>query len=117
MTLASRLSRRFLAFLRPSALLLLLVPAAALHAVSVTGTVTDPLGRPISGAVVALVHNGQVLKSVRTGNDGTYLIVSAHSGRFYVLASGHSFRQLATQSFYAGALDGIVQNIVLEPEW
>ena len=117
MTLASRLSRRLLALLRPSALLLLLVPAAALHAVSVTGTVTDPLGRPVADAVVALVYNGQVIKSVVTGNDGAYLIVSARSGRFYVLASGHSFRQLATQSFYAGTLDGVVQNIVLEPEW
>ncbi len=116
MTLASWLSRRLLALLPISALLLLLVPAAA-YAVSVSGTVTDPLGRPIAGAIVALVHDGQVLKDVRTGDDGSYLIVSAHSGRFYVLASGHSFRQLATQSFYAGTLDNVQQNIVLEPEW
>lgn len=91
--------------------------AAAVHAVSVSGTVTDPLGYPIANAVVALVQNGKVVVAGRTGADGGYTLVSARSGRFYVLASGHSFRQLETQSFYAGTLSAVVQNIVLEPEW
>jgi vitamin B12 transporter len=111
MTLALRpLCRLLSAFL-------LFASAAALHAVSVSGTVTDPLGYPIANAVVALVQNGKVIISARTGADGGYTLVSGHSGRFYVLASGRSFRQLETHSFYGGTLSAVVQNIVLEPEW
>ena len=108
-------------FLRPLRRLLcilsLLAFAGVSHAVSVHGTVTDTLGVPIVGAVVALVHNGKVVVSVQTGYDGSYTLVSADSGRFYVLASGHSFRQLQTQSFFGQTLDDVEQNVVLEPEW
>lgn len=111
MTHASRPWRRILpAFL-------LLASTAVLHAVSVSGTVTDPLGYPIAHAVVALVHNGKVVISGQTGPDGGYTLVSADAGRFYVLASGHSFRQLSTESFYGGSFSAVVKNIVLEPQW
>ena len=115
MTHFSRPARRFL----PAFLLcaFLLGSGTAVHAVSVHGTVTDPLGYPIADAVVGLVHDGKVLIDGRTAPDGTYTLVSRASGRFYVLATGHSFRQLATESFYAGQLDSVTQNIVLEPEW
>jgi vitamin B12 transporter len=91
--------------------------AAAGYAVSVHGTVTDPLGAPIANATVALVQNGNVILVGKTGFDGGYTLTSSKSGRFYVLASGHSFRQLQTQSFYGGQLDNVEQNVVLEPEW
>lgn len=117
MTLVPRLLGRCLSRLGLSALLLLIVPAASLYAVTVSGTVTDPLGYPIAYASVALVHNGKVLVDGRTGLDGAYTLSSSASGRFYVLASGKSFRQLATQSFFANTLDAVQQNIVLEPEW
>lgn len=115
MTHFSRPARRILSFLLLGGFLL--GSRTALHAVSVHGTVTDPLGYPIANAVVGLVHDGKVLLDARTAADGTYTLVSGASGRFYVLATGHSFRQLATQSFYAGQLDNVTQNIVLEPEW
>lgn len=111
MTLQERPLRRLLC------LLLLFSAVRLVHAVSVHGTVTDTLGRPISGAIVALVHNGKVAISGRTGSDGTYTLTSGQSGRFYVLATGHSFRQLATQSFFGNTFDSVTQNIVLEPEW
>ena len=98
----------------PACLLLLVAP---LRAIVVHGTVTDPLGRPVSGAIVALVENGKVIITGRSGSDGTYQITGPSSGRFYVLVSGHSFRQLATQSFYGKTLDSVEQNVVLEPEW
>ncbi len=108
-------------FLRPLrrflSAFLIFISAAALHAVSVSGTVTDPLGYPIANAVVALVQDGKVVVAVRTGVDGGYTLVSPRSGRFYVLASGPSFRQLETHSFYGGKLSAVAQNIVLEPEW
>ncbi|HTV15429.1 MAG TPA: TonB-dependent receptor [Acidobacteriaceae bacterium] len=111
MTHASRPARRFLIFLG------WLGFAATSYAVSVHGTVTDPLGVPIANATVALVQDGNVIRVGRTGFDGGYTLVSSQSGRFYVLASGHSFRQLQTQSFYGRQLDDVEQNIVLEPEW
>jgi vitamin B12 transporter len=118
MTLCSRPMGRFLTIVRLSlvALALLCASAPALHAVSVHGTVTDPLGYPIANATVGLVQNGDVLLSARTGPDGGYAMVSPSSGRFYVLASGISFRQLQTQSFYGGRFDNVEQNVILEPE-
>jgi iron complex outermembrane receptor protein/vitamin B12 transporter len=119
MTLLPRPAGRFLSAIRlqGAALFLALASTTVLYAVSVHGTVTDPLGYPIANATVALVQNGQVLVNGQTGLDGGYTLVSSASGRFYVLASGISFRQLATQSFYAGRFDGVAQNVVLEPEW
>ena len=111
MTHFSRSARRILGFI------LLFAATAASYAVSVHGTVSDPLGAPIANAVVGLVHDGKVIISGRTGPDGSYTLVSADSGRFYVLASGNSFRQLQTQSFYGRTLDDVEQNVVLEPEW
>jgi iron complex outermembrane receptor protein/vitamin B12 transporter len=99
--------------------LLLLVLAAcgpALQAVSVRGSVFDPLGRPIASAIVALIDNGQVVVTVRSGADGSYQMSTGSVGRFYVLATGTSFRQVATESFYGAALESVVKNITLEPE-
>lgn len=111
MTFFSRpLRRLLLAFL-------LSASTTALHAVSVHGTVTDTLGLPIANATVALVHDGKVLVHGLTARDGGYTLTSGASGRFYVLASGISFRQLATKSFFGEALDSVEQDIVLEPEW
>ena len=90
--------------------------APALHAVIVHGVVTDPLNAPISGATVALVENGKVVLTVRAGADGSYQISVPDAGRFYVLAGGISFRQLATESFYGAPLDDIEKNVTLEPE-
>lgn len=95
----------------------LMFAVAPLSAVIVQGRVTDPLGAPISNASVALVQNGKVIIGAKTQYDGSYQLTSAASGRFYVLAGGTSFRQLATQSFYGGSLDSVEQSIVLEPEW
>ena len=118
MTLCSRPIGRLLTILRlcPTALALLCAFAPALHAVSVHGTVTDPLGYPIANATVALVQNGDVLLSARTGPDGGYAIVSPSSGRFYVLASGISFRQLQTLRFYGGRFDNVEQNVTAIPK-
>lgn len=111
MRLFSRIARHLLSAF------LLFAANAALHAISVHGTVTDPLGYPIANATVALMHNGKVLVAGRTGADGGYTLVSSASGRFYVLAAGISFRQLTTESFFGETLDSVEQNIVLEPEW
>jgi iron complex outermembrane receptor protein/vitamin B12 transporter len=110
----SRFERLFCrAVLFASALLI----ASQSHAVTVHGTVTDTLGRPVSDANIALVQNGQVILSAVSRYDGSYQLSSGASGQFYVLAAGKSFRQVSTKAFYGAALDAVEQNIVLEPEW
>ena len=100
---------------------LLLVASAALlqtlplHAVAVHGVVVDPLNQPIQGAVVALVDNGKIVISARTNADGSYSLSTSTAGRYYVLATGINFRQLATESFYGEALGSLEKNVTLEP--
>lgn len=94
----------------------LLLSAPGARAVSVRGSVLDPLGRPIADAIVALVDNGQVVTTVRSGLDGSYQMSTGSPGRFYVLATGTSFRQVVTESFYGAPLDSLERNITLEPE-
>ena len=87
------------------------------HAVTVHGTVTDTLGRPIVGATVALMQGGKVITTAVSLYDGSYQLNSSASGQFNVLAGGVSFRQLKTKVFYGASLESIGQDIVLEPEW
>jgi hypothetical protein len=78
MTLFARPMGRLLTSLRLSfAAICLLLCSTALHAVSVHGTVTDPLGYPIANATVGLVYGGNVLLTGRTGPDGTYTLVTS----------------------------------------
>ncbi len=93
-----------------------LVHATAARAVTVHGVVADPLNQPIEGAVVALVDNGHIIITARTGPDGSYMLSTATPGRFYVLATGNNFRQLVTESFYGEALGSTEKNITLEPD-
>jgi iron complex outermembrane receptor protein/vitamin B12 transporter len=49
--------------------------------------------------------------------DGSFQILTGSTGRFFLVVSAKSFRQLQTPGFYAGQLDNIERNVVLEPEW
>jgi vitamin B12 transporter len=95
----------------------LLIGAIPVHAVLVHGVVTDPRGAPVANATVALIQNGHAVGSAHTGPDGTYQVSSGSAGRFFVLVSGQSFRQLATDAFYGDPLGSVERNVVLEPEW
>jgi vitamin B12 transporter len=113
-------ARPFARCLRPGTSLLFvalgaLLPARPAHAVAVHGVVTDPLNQPIAGAIVALIDNGKIIITARTQSDGSYTLSTASPGRFYVLAAGQNFRQLATESFYGEALGSVEKNIALEP--
>jgi vitamin B12 transporter len=93
-----------------------LLVAAPAGAVTVRGVVTDTLKRPVAHAIVALVDNGKVIVSAETGFDGAYQLSTGTAGRFYVLASGQTFLQVQTESFYAPALASVVRNVILEPD-
>jgi len=98
-------------------LLFLLSSFAVCRAASIRGVVTDASGAKVSGATVGLISDGKVVSSAVSTSDGSFQITTGSAGRFFLLVSAQSFRQLETPGFYAGRLDDVERNIVLEPEW
>ncbi len=96
-----------------------LLPAVAVvcGAASIRGVVSDPSGAKVTGANVVLLSNGKVVASSVSTADGSFQITTGTTGRFFLVVSAKSFRQIATPVFYAGTLDNIERNVVLEPEW
>lgn len=97
--------------------LLLAFAVASGHAASIRGVVTDASGARITGANVNLVYNGKVIATAVSAGDGSFQMLTGIEGRFYLVISAKSFRQLETPGFYAGQSDSIERNLVLEPEW
>jgi iron complex outermembrane receptor protein/vitamin B12 transporter len=116
---ASSFSRSFLSRTLPRtfALLLLTVSATLCQAASIRGVVTDATGAKVTGANVVLLNGGKAVGAAISTADGSFQIITGVQGRFFLLVSANSFRQLETPSFYAGRLDSIERNIVLEPQW
>ncbi len=101
-------------------ILLAILPAfraAVCFAGSIHGVVTDATGAKVTGANVALVSKGQIVASAVSAADGSFQVTSGTSGRFFLVVSAASFRQLQTPDFYAGSFDSIERDVVLEPEW
>ena len=103
-------------YLLPFSLCLFLILSTALttRAAIVRGTVTNSLGMAVIHANVVLLQKGQIVAIAVTRLDGTYQISSSASGRFYVLVSASNFKQITTQSFYAGTADSHQEDVVLE---
>jgi iron complex outermembrane receptor protein/vitamin B12 transporter len=90
---------------------------AVCTAASIHGVVTDASGAKVTGANVVLFSNGKVVATAVSTADGSFQILTGATGRFFLVVSAKSFRQLETPGFYAGQLDNIERNLVLEPEW
>ena len=99
------------------AVILIVFTSSSCLAASIRGVVTDATGAKVTGANVVLVSNGQVVASAVSTADGSFEILTGGDGRFFLVVSAKSFRQLQTPDFYAGRLDSIERNLVLEPEW
>jgi iron complex outermembrane receptor protein/vitamin B12 transporter len=97
--------------------LLVAASAAVCPAASIRGVVTDPSGAKVTGATVALLNNGKVVASSVSTADGSFQILTGGAGRFFLVVSAKSFRQVQTPGFYAGPLDNIERNVVLAPQW
>jgi vitamin B12 transporter len=91
--------------------------AALCRAASVRGTVTDSTGAKITGAAVVLISNDKVVGSAVSHADGSFEITTGAGGRFFLIVSAKTFRQLQTPDFYAGQFDSVERDIVLEPAW
>ena len=87
------------------------------RAASIRGVVADTSGARVKGATVALFNNGHVVANTVSGADGSFEILTGTTGRFFIVVEAKSFRQLETPGFYAGRLDSIERDVVLEPEW
>jgi iron complex outermembrane receptor protein/vitamin B12 transporter len=94
-----------------------IILATASHAASIRGVVTDGTGAKVTGASVSLVSNGTVVASAVSSSDGSFQLTTGTAGRFFLVVTARSFRQLQTPDFYAGSLDSIERNLVLEPAW
>jgi iron complex outermembrane receptor protein/vitamin B12 transporter len=97
--------------------LLFIAQAAVCMAASIRGVVTDPSGAKVTGATVTVLSNGKVIATAISTADGSFQILTGAPGRFFLVVSAKSFRQIETPGFYAGQLDSIERNVVLEPEW
>jgi iron complex outermembrane receptor protein/vitamin B12 transporter len=102
---------------RAIALSLLAAVPVLCHAASIRGVVTDASGAKVTGANVVLISGGKAVGAAVSTADGSFQILTGVQGRFFLMVSAKSFRQLETPSFYAGRLDSIERNVVLEPEW
>ncbi len=91
--------------------------ATLCFAASIRGVVTDATGAKVPGASVSLVSKGQIVGSAISVSDGSFQITIGSPGRFFLVVSAKSFRQLQTPDFYAGQFDSIERDVVLEPEW
>jgi vitamin B12 transporter len=91
--------------------------AVSCSAASIHGVVTDTSGAKVTGAIVDLLIEGKVVGTAVSTADGSFQIMTGIEGRFYLVVSASSFRQLQTPGFYAGRLDNIERNLVLEPAW
>jgi len=102
--------------LRAFAFLFLIATPGALtaYALTIHGTVTDSLGRPVAGAHVELRAHGKTVASARSAADGGYQIDLDQPGRFALAATATNFYPAAADTFYAGPKDDVVQNLVLQ---
>jgi iron complex outermembrane receptor protein/vitamin B12 transporter len=98
-------------------IILLALAAVAGRAASIRGAVTDATGAKVTGATVILIQNGKAVATTASTADGSFEILTGIEGRFYLVVSAKGFRLLNTPGFYAGRLDSIERNLVLEPEW
>jgi iron complex outermembrane receptor protein/vitamin B12 transporter len=116
---ASYFSRCILLRALPGAFALFLLVTAAAHclAASIRGVVTDATGAKVTGANVVLLSGGKAVGVAVSTADGSFQMITGVEGRFFLMVSAKSFRQLETPSFYAGRLDVVERNIVLEPQW
>ena len=98
-------------------LLLLAAGAVACPAASIRGVVTDASGAKVAGANVVLISGGNAVGTAVSTADGSFQILTGVEGRFFLVVNSSGFRQLETPSFYAGSLDSVERNVVLEPQW
>jgi hypothetical protein len=83
---------------------------------TITGTVLDNRGNPLSGALVSLLREGskQTTKEARTDREGKF-IAKVQPGRYGIKAIAHGFSEVAFASVDVKASQELVYKFNLEP--
>lgn len=83
---------------------------------TITGTVLDNRGNPLSGALVSLLREGpkQTVKEARTDREGKFL-AKVQPGRYGIKAIAHGFSEVAFASVDVKASQELVYKFNLEP--
>ncbi len=98
-------------------LLLLLLLAPLAHAGVIRGTVKDQTGATVKGASIVLKNGASYVGTTVSASDGSFNFVTGQSGRFQLIITAASFRQLEPTSFYAGRNDSVEKILVMEPQY
>jgi Carboxypeptidase regulatory-like domain/TonB dependent receptor len=83
---------------------------------TISGTVRDSKGNPLSGAVVSLLKEGvdQVVKQIRTATDGTFTARIA-PGKYNLRAAADGFNEVVFSAVQVKSSEELVYRFNLEP--
>jgi len=101
-----------------AAALLLLLSASLLTAQTstgeVNGTVTDPNGGSLPGAVIKLINQATKIETeVKANDSGSFTIVNVKPGNYVLRVEVPKFKGLETAPFAVGVSEAVTQNISL----
>jgi len=106
--------------LRNAALLLLILTATCLSCFGqtatgeVNGTVTDPNGAVVNGAMAKLVNQATNIETqVRPNQNGYFVFVNVKPGRYILRIEAQGFKTAHTAPFDVGVNQTITQNVAL----
>src|SRR5262245_2997835 len=101
-----------------AATLLLLLSASVITAQTstgeVNGTVTDPNGSSLPGAIVKLINQATKIETeVKTNDAGYFTIINVKPGGYVLRVEVQNFKGLQTAPFTVGVSESLTQNLQL----
>jgi hypothetical protein len=80
----------------------------------VNGTVSDPNGAAVPGAVVTLIDQATKVQADATSNQsGHFIIVNLKPATYTLMVEARGFKKLLTNSFVLGVSETLTKNVVL----
>lgn len=81
---------------------------------SVSGTVRDPLGAPVSGATVTLQRDGERVTDARTDAEGRFTFAAVQEGRYSLEARAAGFSPRTGTPFFVGPTGAVAATLTLQ---
>ncbi len=101
---------------RFSIITFLIASLSLVHASTVRGVVTDPLGAIVTNARVELLLRTQIVAEAATDSQGRFELKASQTGRFHLRATAPTFAQTETDSFYLSGSETISRDVFLKIE-
>ena len=70
---------------------------------TLAGTILDPLGSRVPGAVVQLIHDGVVVEQATSSRQGTFDFAGLEPGRYQVVVTAEGFEARSSELVYVGS--------------